>query len=107
MQPMFLRLEIDGLRDQIVHAFALHGKQVELELRVELAKVLESFDWQTEVAKLGRQILQEQLKLALQQCITAAMYDARVRKELYNAVIKDLEDRHERIDISDNGPAAN
>ena len=54
-----IRLDIDGMRYSVVHAFAQHNREIEEYLDAEVKRFIESYDYRAAVAKVMSSVLEQ------------------------------------------------
>lgn len=62
-----IRIEVEGMKYQIIHAFGSHNDEIEKYVADELNKVLETYPFAEEVAKVSKQVLTEAIKHSVQE----------------------------------------
>lgn len=71
MTTPLVRLDIEGLRYQVLHAIAMHHKEVEEAVDAEMKRIIETFDFQDMIRKAVNQALQQHIESAIKN----AMYE--------------------------------
>ena len=84
-----VRLSIEGMRHQIVHAFASHNAEIETVVAAEVARVIKEFDFRAEVAAATTEALRRGVREACDRFFNP--YDSTGRKlvnDLANKAIR-------------------
>ena len=83
-----VRLSIEGMRHEIVHAFAAHNAEIEKGVAAEVARVVKNFDFRAEVAKAATEALQRSVREACERFFSP--YDSTGRKLVQDLATKAL-----------------
>lgn len=85
MGPM-IRLELDGVRHHVLHAFASYNADMERRVNDALKEALEGFDFDRAVAAEVTVCLKETVKLAIQRAVRDVFDEKPVREAVADAV---------------------
>jgi len=87
---IIVRLEVEGMRHQIVHAFSKHAdglkEQVDHQVRAAIAR----FDFEGEVARAADGILRELIRDALKQAFQRLRWDEALTTALVTHMLAEL-----------------
>ncbi len=61
-----VRIELEGMKHQILHAFASHNDEVERAIEQQLTTVIEHFPFEQTVKDLSREVISSAIKEALE-----------------------------------------
>ena len=90
METPILRLELSGLRYQVVHALMTHNRETEEQVGKAVAAAVESFDFEMAVRREATNQLTEAIKSAVAHAIYSLFNEAEVRLAVQNAVTDSL-----------------
>jgi hypothetical protein len=91
--PPIVRIEIDHMRQSIIHAFADYQLQVSGDVQRALDKAIAAFDFKGEVARIAYALLQDHIKTAIQGAIYEVMASPEMRKEVAKIFSKILSEK--------------
>lgn len=63
--PM-VRIELEGMKHQIVHALASHNEEIEKAIEEQLAATIKTFPFEETVRQLAREVISASIKEALE-----------------------------------------
>lgn len=78
--PPIITIQFESMKHAIMHHMALHTKEMQATLDLELTKAIEAFDLSGYVQKIVKNILEEQIKKAVE----CNLYDLIYRDENFN-----------------------
>lgn len=62
-----IKIEIENMRYQIVHAFSTHNDEIEKAVDEEIRKVIENYPFSEVVSKLASEVLEKSIKHSLEE----------------------------------------
>lgn len=77
MNPPMIKLTLDHMRQEIVHAFTARSAEIGALLDAEIKRVIDNFDFQRVVGEYANNILQTELKSAVENAVRTAVYESR------------------------------
>ena len=84
--PPTIRIEMDHMRQQIVHGMLAQSKDFEKAVDEAIKKAIENFDFDGEVTRIVRSELTDMTRKALTSVLQNIMYSEEVRTKLHNRV---------------------
>ena len=66
MQLPRIRIEVENMKYQIIHAFSSHNDEIERAVDEELTKAIQNYPFDVQIAKLANEVITEAIKSALQ-----------------------------------------
>jgi len=61
-----IRIEVENMRYQIIHAFASHNDEIEKAVETELIKVIQDYDFAGEINQIAREVITQAVKSNLE-----------------------------------------
>lgn len=97
--PM-IRLSVEGMSYQVVHAFAAHSEECEKAIKAAVAEELKDFDFAAVIKEELHRQLRDAVKKAVANAAASIVYQSPIRnmiediarKKVHAAVAKSLED---------------
>lgn len=85
--PVMIRLEIDQMKYQIMHAFTLHQTEIAAQVQAALDKPLgENLDIEALVTKVVQDELPKVVSYHVQRAISKLLYDADITRAVEEAL---------------------
>ena len=84
-----VKLDVDGIRHSIVHAFTARQLEIAEALNEEIDRVIESYDFRAHVRSVAENVLNESVKHAVED----ALRDYTTGKEMRGVLVNCLKDR--------------
>lgn len=66
MELPIIKLELQGMKYQIIHAFETHNREVEAVVDEQLQRAIANFPFEEEVQRLSREVISSAIKEALE-----------------------------------------
>ncbi len=85
-----IRLELEGLRHQVVHALGIHNREVEESVAAVVGKAVEAFDFETTVRREVQTQLAEHIKRSVSVAMIELFSSRDVKAAIKEAVAKTL-----------------
>lgn len=63
--PM-VKLEIQGLKHQIIHAFADHNQELQSMVEAQLSAAIDNYPFEAEIQRLSKEVISDAIKGALE-----------------------------------------
>lgn len=98
MTPI-IRMEIEGMRRSIVHAFMVQQKEIEEAVTEETKRVLEGFDFAGAIRREVAQVLPEIIRATIQESLREAMREGKIKSQIDFMVRKAIKDAVEDLKI--------
>ncbi len=90
MTTPIIRLELEGMRHSVLHAFMAHNTEIEGYVGEALKKTIENYNFLEEVRRFANAELHEAVKRAVVNAIGDILYNKDVQHAIKEAVIKAL-----------------
>ncbi len=87
--PM-VRLTLDHMRHEIVHAFGLYADTLKGDVDHEVKAAIERFDFATEVGRMADTILRNEIESALKSAFQELRFDRALKKALVEILLREL-----------------
>lgn len=84
MDDFRVRLTVEAMRHEIIHAFSAHSDEVIEAVEAETKRALESFDFRAHVG----QFLFREIDSVIEQCVKQALRNPEVMQKLENLVVE-------------------
>lgn len=90
-----IKIELEQMRQAIVHQFGKHTEEVQKAVNEELKKAVENFDFATEVQKIAKQVITEAINNSIRDYFSYGrdgklLIDLTIKQALEN-LVKDQE----------------
>jgi hypothetical protein len=83
-----VRIDVEAMRYQIIHAFSQHNDEIEKALDQELVAQLKAFDFKAAVRQEIGQVLQGAISTAIRNFFSYGNPGEKVISEVINSVLK-------------------
>lgn len=80
--PLLIRVDVEAMRYQVVHAFNQHMLELSGMLDTGIKKAIEQFDWDGEVAKAAQEALREGVRHSIEDAVRQVMYSTEMKREI-------------------------
>lgn len=88
---VIVRLDVEGMKHQILHAFSERALELTDLIDVELTKAIENFDFGAEIRKTVYEELPKLVDEAVQSAMRRAIYASEVQETISAAVVAGMQ----------------
>lgn len=92
--PM-IRLEVEGMRHQIVHAFSQHCETMKQQVEEATKAAIDQFDFPSEVARIADGLLRDAIRSALKDAFNKLSWNEAMRAALVKTLLDELSSQGE------------
>lgn len=85
-----VRITLDYMKEEIAHAMIFHLDEMKVGIEGEIRKAVDSFDFEGEVRRLSHEVIQKQLRQAVESAITHSVWTTEIRDALTKTAADEL-----------------
>lgn len=89
-QPPQIRLTLDHMRQEIVHAFTTRSADLQKEIDTAVDEAIKTFNFKAAVEQMAAGILQDTIREALTRAIGCLRWDEALRTALVEHIVREL-----------------